>query len=66
MSTPPALRRLRARIDKIDDRMHDLIRARAGIVHQVRGVQGRQAIFIRPIWGATCWRGRRDAFPPAW
>lgn len=44
----PTLAELRAAIDAIDDQMHGLLRQRADIVHTVRRVKGKQAIFIRP------------------
>lgn len=47
------LQALRGQIDAIDNQMHDLLRARAEIVHKVRGVKGKQAIFIRPGREAT-------------
>lgn len=53
MSKPEKLQQLRAEIDAIDNRMHDLLRARADIVHRVRAVKGKQALFIRPGREAT-------------
>lgn len=44
----PTLAELRAEIDAIDEQMHSLLRRRADIVHTVRRVKGKQAIFIRP------------------
>lgn len=44
----PTLAELRRQIDKIDDQLHRLLRERADIVHTVRAVKGKQAIFIRP------------------
>lgn len=44
----PTLPELRVQIDAIDDQMHRLLRDRADIVHTVRKVKGKQAIFIRP------------------
>jgi chorismate mutase / prephenate dehydratase len=49
VTTPlPTLAELRTRIDAIDDELHALLRQRADIVHTVRRVKGKQAIFIRP------------------
>ncbi len=39
---------LRAQIDRIDNVIHDLLRDRADIVAQVRGIKGKQEIYIRP------------------
>lgn len=62
------LQALRAQIDAIDNQMHDLLRARADIVHRVRGVKGKQAIFIRPGREATMLhalhRRRQGKIPP--
>lgn len=49
----PTLAELRTRIDAIDDQLHHLLRERAEIVHTVRRVKGKQAIFIRPGREAT-------------
>lgn len=56
MSRLQKLLELRAAIDAIDNRMHDLLRVRADIVHRVRAVKGKQAIFIRPGREATMLR----------
>jgi len=44
----PTLPELRQQIDAIDDQLHSLLRQRAEVVHVVRQVKGKQAIFIRP------------------
>ena len=44
----PTLPELRARIDAVDNQLHTMLRQRAEIVHIVRRVKGKQAIFIRP------------------
>lgn len=39
---------LRARIDALDLQLMELLRQRADIIEEVRGVKGKQAIYIRP------------------
>lgn len=48
MTVDPRLQALRDRIDAIDVKLMDLLRARADIVEQVRGVKGSLPIYIRP------------------
>lgn len=39
---------LRNKIDAIDNQILDLLRARANVIEEVRGVKGKQAVYIRP------------------
>lgn len=39
---------LRNKIDAIDNQLLDLLRARANVIEEVRGVKGKQAVYIRP------------------
>ncbi len=39
---------LRNRIDAIDNQLLDLLRARANVIEEVRGVKGKQSVYIRP------------------
>lgn len=48
MAVDPKLQNLRDAIDAIDDKLLALLRERAGIVEQVRGVKGKLPIYIRP------------------
>ncbi len=54
LSAPPppsarqALADLRARIDRIDEALHELLRERAEVVDQVRALKGHQNLYIRP------------------
>lgn len=48
MSLNPKLKELRDRIDAIDVELLDLLRRRADIVEEVRGVKGKLPIYIRP------------------
>lgn len=48
MTNPQKLKELRGKIDAIDDQLLALLRTRAGIIEEVRGVKGRQDIYIRP------------------
>lgn len=42
------LTELRNKIDAIDNQLLDLLRARANVIEEVRGVKGKQAVYIRP------------------
>ncbi|MGB4101963.1 MAG: chorismate mutase [Alphaproteobacteria bacterium] len=68
MSRLEKLLELRAAIDGVDRQMHDLLRARADIVHKVRAVKGKQTIFIRPGREATMLRAllerKQGRIPP--
>ncbi len=48
-----ALADFRARIDKMDVAIHDILRDRAEIIDQVRKLKGKQQIFLRPGREAT-------------
>jgi len=43
-----ALADLRAQLDRIDAALHDLLRDRVDIIHQVRKLKGKQHIYVRP------------------
>ncbi len=48
MAVDPRLQALRDRIDTVDAKLLDLLRERAEIVEEVRGVKGKLSIYIRP------------------
>jgi chorismate mutase len=47
-AVPEALARLRAEIDSLDDRLHDLLMARAEIIERVAREGGKRGVPIRP------------------
>src|ERR1043166_5432845 len=48
MTDQKRLNELRAKIDAIDDELLALLRSRADIIEEVRGVKGKQDVYIRP------------------
>ncbi|HQT73503.1 MAG TPA: chorismate mutase [Acidiphilium sp.] len=47
-TAPEALSRLRAEIDSLDDRIHDMLMQRAEIIERVRSQGGKRGVMIRP------------------
>ncbi len=56
MTDEKKLGELRARIDAIDTQLIELLRQRADVIEEVRGVKGPQTIYIRPGREATMLR----------